>query len=106
MNMSFQHLIRRKCLPFGCILVIIIIICLGILEHCGKRRWYNYRLTRYKKNQMRGFQSGPGENGTAVILSEEEQLIADKQLSEISYNVVAGNKIAMDRSLPDVRPKE
>ena len=67
---------------------------------------YRMRLERYENHRLRGAQIGPGEGGKPVVLSSAERAVADKQLQNISLNVVASNKIAMDRSIPDNRIAE
>ncbi len=58
---------------------------------------------RYEKHQNRGQRSGPGENGAAVKLSAEEQKQADTLFNKEAFNRIASDKIAMDRSVRDVR---
>ena len=77
-----------------------------VVENLERQRIARYRQERYEACLQRGFVPGPGENGTAVVLSEEEQKIADKQIANISYNVIAGEKMSLDRRLPDKRPEE
>ena len=67
---------------------------------------YDMRLERYQDNILRKPNFGPGEKGIAVTLDPAERKIADKQLKNISLNVVASDKMAMDRSLPDNRITE
>ncbi|VDK47100.1 unnamed protein product, partial [Anisakis simplex] len=47
--------------------------------------------------------SGPGENGNAVSLSGEEKERGDADMKKWFMNVVASDKVSLDRSLPDTR---
>ncbi|CAI4231179.1 unnamed protein product [Auanema sp. JU1783] len=49
---------------------------------------------------------GPGEEGLPVELNAEEQAIADEQIKKVFMNVIASDKISLDRSIPDSRSKE
>ncbi|CAJ0600290.1 unnamed protein product [Cylicocyclus nassatus] len=49
---------------------------------------------------------GPGENGEGVYLEGEEKKIADEQIKTMFMNVLASDKISLDRSIPDSRSKE
>lgn len=48
----------------------------------------------------------PGENGNPVYTSMGEKLLADASIQEYGFNLVASNKIAMDRKIPDTRMNE
>lgn len=65
-----------------------------------------FRLNRYMRYQEKTPGLGPGQEGTAVILTEEEQMFADNMMANATFNVVASNKMALDRSIPDTRKKE
>lgn len=63
-----------------------------------------YRMERYFKNKFRNpMKTGPGEGGEAVVLSPEEQKEADRLFNKEAFNIVASDKIAMDRRIPDTR---
>ena len=64
---------------------------------------HEYRQTRYLAYRARSDQSGPGENGTAVVLTEQDEQLAKETVKDGSINVVASEKIALDRSIPDLR---
>ena len=66
----------------------------------------HYRLQRYLNYQTRPVGEGPGENGVPVTLSPDEQKVADSKWKNASFNVVASDKIALDRTVPDTRRKE
>ncbi|CAL1530402.1 unnamed protein product [Lymnaea stagnalis] len=51
-------------------------------------------------------QYGPGEGGTAVVVSLEEKDEADRQTREYGFNMVASDKVAMNRTVPDTRMPE
>ncbi|XP_070180117.1 N-acetylgalactosaminyltransferase 7-like isoform X2 [Littorina saxatilis] len=48
----------------------------------------------------------PGEDGKPVITSMEEKAKADQTVREFGFNMVASDKIAMNRSIPDTRMDE
>ena len=62
-----------------------------------------FRQERYLKHLNRGPVTGPGEEGRAVVLPQNEQQEADKLFSKEAFNIIASDKLAMDRSVPDVR---
>lgn len=62
-----------------------------------------YRLNRYKRHQKRKIPISPGEGGTAVVLNSQEQQEADKLFKKEAFNIIASDKIALDRSLRDTR---
>lgn len=66
-----------------------------------------YRHKRYKKALARSPNiKGPGEDGTAVFLTAEEQAEADKLFAKETFNVIASNKVALDRRIIDNRHRE
>ena len=62
-----------------------------------------YRMERYMKYQTRPEVRGPGEKGAKVVLTPEEQKVADRMIGKASFNVVASDKMALNRSIPDTR---
>jgi len=66
-----------------------------------------FRRLRFNKAQQRSPDiKGPGEDGEAVYLTAEEQKEADRLFEKETFNVIASNKVAMDRRIRDLRPKE
>ena len=66
-----------------------------------------FRQRRYEKAQdRRPDVEGPGEGGVAVVLTPEEQKEADRLFPNETFNVVASNKMAMDRRIRDLRHPE
>ena len=66
-----------------------------------------FQRERYRKAQSRPANiQGPGEDGAAVHLTAEEQAEADKLFEKETFNVIASNKVAMDRRIPDLRHPE
>lgn len=64
-----------------------------------------FRRRRFEKAQKRSPDiKGPGEDGEAVYLSAEEEEESSRLFSKETFNVVASNKIAMDRRIRDLRP--
>ena len=50
-----------------------------------------------------GKREGLGEKGRAVTLEGEEKKLADSLFKKEAFNIIASDKIALDRSIPDVR---
>jgi len=66
-----------------------------------------YRRARYKKALSRSPDiKGPGEDGTPVYLNSAEQAEADKLFAKETFNVIASNKVALDRRVRDNRHPE
>ena len=63
-----------------------------------------FRMERYFKHKFRDPEkTGPGEGGKVVVLSPDEQKEADRLFAKEAFNIVASDKIAMDRRIPDTR---
>lgn len=62
-----------------------------------------FRQKRFAEAQARPRSSGPGENGAPVVLSEREQLKADQLFQKEAFNIIASDKIALNRSIADNR---
>lgn len=61
--------------------------------------WHDYEFMAYEESRL-----GPGENGTAVILTDPEEIQTNDKLREVEgLNVFISDKISVNRSLPDVR---
>lgn len=66
-----------------------------------------YRHDRFEKAARRVVPvDGPGEGGAAVFLTGDDEKLGKKLFKKETFNVIASNKIAMDRSLDDARPDE
>ena len=50
--------------------------------------------------------SGPGENGEGVTLDASEKKKAQRLIAEFGFNMVASDKISLDRRIKDTRPAE
>lgn len=50
--------------------------------------------------------TGPGEQGSAVILSAEEEKKKDELYKVNGFNALVSDKISLDRSLQDIRHPE
>ncbi len=44
-----------------------------------------------------------GENGKAVIIGKEEEALKNEKFKLNQFNLLASDRIALNRSLPDVR---
>lgn len=61
--------------------------------------WHDYEFINYETSRR-----GPGENGTAVFLTDPREIELDRELYKIEgLSVVVCDKISVNRSLPDVR---
>jgi len=47
-----------------------------------------------------------GERGEPVYITPDEQQKADRSIREYGFNMVASDKIAMNRTIPDLRMSE
>lgn len=61
-----------------------------------KKRYAEYHVAEDKRE-------GAGERGKAVLLEGEEKTLADSLFKKEAFNIIASDKIALDRSIPDVR---
>ena len=68
----------------------------GVLEYRRAR----YEAFQEKESRPR---TGPGEGGAAVHLDPDEQKKADSLFKKEAFNIVASDKVALDRSVNDVR---
>lgn len=50
--------------------------------------------------------SGPGEGGIPVNLDQSEKARGDQSVREFGFNMVASDKISLDRRIKDTRPDE
>lgn len=64
--------------------------------HLRNKRFMEYREKESKRD-------GLGEKGRAVTLQGEEKTLADSLFKKEAFNIIASDKIALDRSIPDVR---
>lgn len=61
--------------------------------------WHDHEFMAYEASR-----EGPGENGTAVFLTEPNEIKLNDELREVEgLNVLISDKISVNRSLPDVR---
>ena len=76
------------------------------LKFSSREALMAFRYKRYERAKRRPQRDGPGEMGKPVILTVEEQREADRLFAKETFNVVASNKVAMDRSIHDTRHPE
>lgn len=50
--------------------------------------------------------TGPGEKGGGVSLTEAEKKEADELMKKWFFNIIASDKISLDRTVPDTRHEE
>ncbi|GFR78267.1 polypeptide N-acetylgalactosaminyltransferase [Elysia marginata] len=70
-------------------------------QHELSERYIRFR--DYKRTEP--LRSGPGEKGNPLYLEGEEKKLADSLIEKEAFNRIASDKIALDRSLKDVRDK-
>jgi polypeptide N-acetylgalactosaminyltransferase len=64
--------------------------------------WHDYKFMDYEAHRY-----GPGENGSAFVLTDPSDVKIGKKLLQIEgLNVLVSDKISVNRSLPDVRHKK
>ena len=63
----------------------------------------DFRNKRYEWFKNRQVSNGPGEWGAAVRLSADEQKRADSLFRKEAFNIVASDKISLQRTLKDTR---
>jgi hypothetical protein len=64
--------------------------------------WHDYAFMEEEARRV-----GPGENGTAVVLTDPEEVKISEELKKIEgLNVYVSDKISVNRSIPDVRHKK
>ena len=61
-----------------------------------KKRYVEYKNSESKR-------TGPGEGGKAVNLEGEEKILGEKLYKKEAFNIIASDKISLQRSVPDVR---
>ena len=61
-----------------------------------------YRYERYK-NRNKPNVGSPGENGASVVLTGKDKALADSLFKKEAFNIIASNRIALNRTVPDVR---
>ena len=59
------------------------------------------RYLKYQKSEKD--RTGPGEKGTGLHLEGEEKERADKLYEKEAFNIIASDKISLERSVKDVR---
>lgn len=68
-------------------------------ERCD---WHNYDFMNYEAGR-----EGNGEQGKGHFLTNSSEIALDKELEkEEGLHVLVSDKISINRSLPDTRPKE
>lgn len=69
------------------------------VQNFDLKDWHDYKFIAYEATR-----TGPGENGTAVILTNPEDIRKSDELREVEgLNVYVSDNISVNRSLPDVR---
>ena len=70
-------------------------------EELSKRK-AAYRYERYNNRDKRNLDS-PGELGAAVNLVGKDASLADSLFKKEAFNIIASNRIALNRTLKDIR---
>lgn len=50
--------------------------------------------------------TGPGDNGSPVYTSDSEEKFRQKSYMEYGFNQFISDKISLNRTIPDTRPKQ
>ncbi|XP_052256788.1 probable N-acetylgalactosaminyltransferase 9 isoform X2 [Dreissena polymorpha] len=109
--MSLPRFIRRHRLTWKILTLLALAIC-GVYFYSrpGQKstvvddstlRFRRERFERYQK--LESSRTGPGENGQPVLLTGAEKEKADSLLEKEAFNIVASDKISLERSVKDVR---
>lgn len=61
-----------------------------------------YRYDRYANRDKENVGS-PGERGVAVQLTGKDKALADSLFKKEAFNIIASNRIALNRTLKDIR---
>lgn len=67
-----------------------------------KRTKARYRYERYANRNKENVGS-PGEKGEAVVLKGKDAALADSLFKKEAFNIIASNRISLNRTLPDIR---
>ena len=106
------HLIPQKRLLYAIkvFIVLSIFLSVGYIFHRSDVKSHNPSGTIqtlyyevYKRSLANRDSTAPGENGQAVHLEGDEKIKADKLFKTEAFNIIASDKIAVDRSIPDTR---
>ncbi|KAK3108152.1 hypothetical protein FSP39_002075 [Pinctada imbricata] len=105
------RLCRRNRLDWKILSAVALICIIGYLfinydklKFSGNSEKLNFRQKRFFDYQAsEASRSGHGEKGTAVLLQDEEKKLADSLFEKEAFNIIASDKIALDRSVVDVR---
>lgn len=90
---------KLKVLLFGALVLALLISLTRLKIHKNKK----IEVEETTKEVLTGL----GENGSAVFLSDPEEIKQNKILYwKTGYNVVVSNKISVNRTIPDTRPSE
>ena len=76
---------------------------IGGYQFSNQRELLSYRQERFERAQNRPDVDGPGERGQGVKLNATEKAEADRRFDKEAFNIVASGKVALDRSIRDVR---
>ncbi|MFH4978723.1 hypothetical protein AB6A40_005432 [Gnathostoma spinigerum] len=90
---------KRFFIPLG--IAALFVFTLVCLRHLQMKRLIYHTIPDYSVRR-----SGPGENGAGIILNDSESKISDQQMQTWFMNVLASDRISLDRSIPDYRSDE
>uniref|UniRef100_A0A336MT90 CSON005670 protein n=1 Tax=Culicoides sonorensis TaxID=179676 RepID=A0A336MT90_CULSO len=90
------------------ILLILILVCfMNLIVFILNNSKNQIKFHKFRVNKLRLDDKKPGQLGAPVFLiNDDEKNLSDLMIKEYSYNTVVSDKISLDRSLPDTRPKE
>lgn len=111
MAMGLPRFLRRKRLNWK-LLVLLTVALLGAYYFLDTRLLFKPRedeVLRFRQKRFDKYQQteksrkGLGEFGEPVILTGEEKKLADSLFKKEAFNIIASDKISLERSVKDVR---
>lgn len=70
-----------------------------VAQNYEKKDWHDWQFMKYEKTR-----EGPGEQGTAVVLTDPAEIELSKKFSKLEgLSLVVSDKISVNRSLADGR---
>jgi len=109
--MSLPRFFRRHRLTWKLLTVLAILACVAYYflrpdtdPKIVEEEVLRFRRVRYEKYQSsESSRTGPGEHGDGVHLEGAEKEKADSLMEKEAFNIVASDKISLERSVRDVR---
>jgi hypothetical protein len=100
---------RQSVWQFLCLLALALVGLLIYYKYAKSAKPSDDNVIRMRQKRFQDYQeserrrSGPGENGEPVRLEGEEKKLGESLFKKEAFNIIASDKIALDRSIRDVR---